>query len=263
MHKGQTMVRDRGNTVKKIGSSQPVISFKPLKIRRAFEEISGEIKQMIFSGALKSGDKLPPEVVLAEQFGVSRPTVREALRRLELSGFIRMQKGTAGGPVVVDSILQSIGNLFLDAYRVKKIRTEELTKARLGIEKVVLENVFEAKNRQGIARIRDAVTSAQNKFGQRSLSFEDMLLFHQRLAEATDNTVLAIVVEALLMTLVARFYSSSRTGAEQAVRNALEAHERIICAIEQGDEPTAWTELEKDILQIDSLYKSCTARRLR
>jgi len=261
MHEGQMGVRDRGIKLKKLGSNQPTVSFKPLKIRRAFEEISGEIKQMIFSGALKSGDKLPSEVVLAEQFGVSRPTVREALRRLELSGFIRMQKGTSGGPMVVDSILKSIGDLFVDAYRVKKIRTEELTKARLGIEKVILKSVFEAGNPEGIAGIRDAVTSAQKKLEQGCISFEDMLLFHQRLAEATSNTVFSIVVEALLMTLVGRFYSSSRAGAERAVRNALAAHERIICAIEQGDESAASAELEKDILQIDSLYKGRITRK--
>ena len=257
MRRGVTRVSDRGNAVKETGlSNQSDISFKPLKIRRAFEEISGEIKRLIFSGALKRGDRLPPEVVLAGQFGVSRPTVREALRRLELSGFIRMQKGTSGGPVVVDTILNSIGNLFLDAFQVKKVRADELTKARLSIEKVVLKEVFKTKNRVAIAGIREAVTTAQKKLEQGSLVFEDMLTFHKRLAEATENTVFVIVVEALLMTLVAHFHVSTSVGIGQTVRTALKTHEHIIDAIEQGDESRALTELEKDILQIDAVYRN-------
>ena len=248
---------DRGNVVKKTRSSdEPSISFKPLKIRRAFEEISGEIKRMIFSGALKRGDKLPSEIALAGQFGVSRPTVREALRRLEVSGFIRMQKGTSGGPVVVDTILNSIGNLFLDAFQVKQIRPDELTKARLSIEKVVLKEVFEAGNREGIVRIRAAVTMTQRKLEEGTLRFEDMHLFHKRLAEATNNTIFGIVVEALLMTITAHFHSGLNDKIGQTLRAALvKTHEGIIDAIEQGDESRALIELEKDILQIDAVYR--------
>ena len=95
--------------------------FRPIKLRRAFDEISGEIKRLIFKGILKPGDRLPSESELASHFGVGRQTIREALRLLELSGFISMQKGGAGGPLVVDTILNTISNSFLDAFQMGRI----------------------------------------------------------------------------------------------------------------------------------------------
>jgi len=236
----------------------PNILFKPLKTRRAFEEISAEIKRMMFSGALKPGDKLPSEIALAAQFGVSRQTVREALRRLESTGFILMQKGASGGPLVVDTTLNSIGDLFLDAFLLKTIRTEELTKARLNIEKIVLKTVFEVGNKEAISAIRQSVTNAQKKLEQGSRAFEDNLIFHKRLAQATENTVLVIVVEAM-MAVVAHFHRVLRIRIG-TIRGACKAHERIIQAIENGDEPGAETALEKDILQIDGVYNKLIKR---
>lgn len=66
--------------------------FTPVKSKRTFEEVSSKIKNLIFDGTLKPGDRLPSESELAVQFGVGRQTLREALRILELSGFIFMRK---------------------------------------------------------------------------------------------------------------------------------------------------------------------------
>ena len=62
--------------------------FTPLKGKRAFEEVSSQIKKLVFEGVLKPGDRLPSETELAVRFNVGRQTIREALRILELSGFI-------------------------------------------------------------------------------------------------------------------------------------------------------------------------------
>jgi len=105
--------------------------FPRIKPRRAFEEISKEIKQMIFSGVLKPGSRLPSETELASQFGVGRQTIREALRLLELSGFIGTQTKGAGGPVVVNTILNTIGNSFMDLFRMKQITIGQVTSARV------------------------------------------------------------------------------------------------------------------------------------
>ena len=78
--------------------------FSPIKSKRTFEEVSGKIKTLIFDGVLKPGDRLPSEIELARQFMVSRQTIREALRILELSGFIKVQKGGSGGPLIKDTI---------------------------------------------------------------------------------------------------------------------------------------------------------------
>ncbi|OPY61122.1 MAG: Pyruvate dehydrogenase complex repressor [Syntrophorhabdaceae bacterium PtaU1.Bin034] len=228
--------------------------FTPLRPKRAFEEISAEIKRLIFSGVLKPGDRLPSEAELAGQFGVSRQTLREALRRLELSGFIATQKGAYGGPLIVDTILVSMGELFVDAFQARKITTDELTKARLDIEKMVLTNIFEVKDRESIAVIREKVDETTKKLEQGIRCFEDNIQFHRLLAGATKNSVFVILMESM-MTVVAHFHSVLKMDMK-TIRNAHRAHERILQAIESGDEQRAQEELKKDILNVDRTYRS-------
>jgi GntR family transcriptional regulator, transcriptional repressor for pyruvate dehydrogenase complex len=252
---------DEGKTKRGVGlEKRSSVTFAPLKPRRAFEEISTEIKRMIFSGTLKPGEGLPSETQLAGQFGVSRHTVREALRRLELSGFIVVQKGASGGPVVVDTILTSISDLFLDAFQLKRMTTTDLTRARLDIERMVLKNVFEQNDKKAIAIIRGALEETRRKLDLGIRVFEDNMEFHKLLAGATGNYVYVILVESL-MTVVAHFHSILRIG-RRTIRSGYEFHQRILDAIENDDQATAQAELEKDILEVDHTYENVQKRSL-
>ena len=68
--------------------------FEPLNQERTFESIVKQIKEAIFAGKLKEGDKLPTERELARQFGVSRAAVRSAVLSLEQSGLLKIRKGS-------------------------------------------------------------------------------------------------------------------------------------------------------------------------
>jgi GntR family transcriptional regulator, transcriptional repressor for pyruvate dehydrogenase complex len=234
------------------------VIFAPLKPKRAFEEISAEIKSMIFSGTLRPGEGLPSETQLAGQFGVSRHTVREALRRLELSGFIVVQKGASGGPVVVDTILTSISDLFLDAFQLKRMTTDDLTRARLDIEEMVLKNVFDQDDKEAIDAIGEALEETRKKLDRGIRVFEDNLEFHRLLARATGNYVYVILMESL-MTVVAHFHSILRIG-RRTIRSGHEFHQRILDAIRKGDRAAAFAELEKDILEVDHTYRNVQQR---
>ncbi len=77
------------------------------KIKRSgnlYEDVVKEIKVAILSGRYGSGAPLPSETQLAEQFGVSRPVVREALRYLQSSGFVEIRRGTKGGAYILDTL---------------------------------------------------------------------------------------------------------------------------------------------------------------
>ena len=76
------------------------VEFRAIRSARAFEEIAGQIRAELAAGRLKVGSRLPSERALSEQFGVSRNTLREALRSLEHGGLIRLQKGAAGGAFI-------------------------------------------------------------------------------------------------------------------------------------------------------------------
>ena len=74
------------------------VEFEPRQTKRAFEHIVEQIRNRIYKGLLKPGDRLPSERELAEQFHTARLPVREAFRVLEESGLIHIKKGKMGGP---------------------------------------------------------------------------------------------------------------------------------------------------------------------
>ena len=100
--------------------------FKPIKQLRVSEEVAEQLKQSILPGHFKSGEKLPAERDLAEEFQVSRVAIREALRKLENAGFIVTRQGATGGAYVTDLTFEYLVSAFLDLFLADKISIPEL-----------------------------------------------------------------------------------------------------------------------------------------
>jgi GntR family transcriptional regulator, transcriptional repressor for pyruvate dehydrogenase complex len=108
--------------------------FKPIRQVRVSEEVLSQLKEAILRGRFKAGDKLPSERELTEEFRVSRVGVREALRALELSGFVVTRQGPAGGAFVTELNFERVGTAFLDLFLVNKLSIPELAQVRCHIE---------------------------------------------------------------------------------------------------------------------------------
>ncbi len=98
-----------------------------------------QLKEAILVGAFKSGDKLPSERELTMQFQVSRGVIREAIRALELSGFVVMRQGPAGGAFVTDLSFSQVGNAFLDLFLANKVSMAEVAQVRSHVEPKVAQ----------------------------------------------------------------------------------------------------------------------------
>ncbi len=240
--------------------------FSPIKSKRTFEEVSANIKRLIFDGVLKPGDRLPSEIELAHQFTVSRQTIREALRILELSGFITVQKGGSGGPLIKDTILNTISDLFLDAFRMEKISIEELTVARLEIEKMVLNHVMDNLTDLDIKDLRQNVAAAQGKIEENMTANEENIEFHNLLAKASKNHVFVIVVgsiAAVLRNLLSRLSpdvgaTGDPGGYDESILmsgNAVRYHEDILNAIVEERRDDAIQFLEQHLIEVSNRLK--------
>ena len=228
--------------------------FSPIKPKRAFEVICDEIKRLIFTGTLKPGDRLPTELELTSQFNVSRQTVREALRLLETTGFINMQKGGTGGPLIVDTILNTISNSFLDAFQMRKISIDELTAARIEIEKMVLKAVLARDDRDYIGALEENVAQARKLLMKKVEPFRENMEFHMLLARASNNYIFVIMVEALL-AVTADIRSRLSSGLELDTEAVL-GHEKILQAIRKRDSGKALTAMEKHLTENAVLKKA-------
>jgi DNA-binding FadR family transcriptional regulator len=228
---------------------KPETLFKPIRIERTFEQVSTKIKSLIFKGILKPGDKLPSETELARQFDVGRQTIREALRILELSGFLTIQRGATGGPIISDTISDAINNSFLDAIQMKTVTIDELTVARLEIEKVVLSHAINNADSSDIEHLRENVLKAKEKVEGNVQAFSENVEFHRLLAQTSKNHVF-VLVEGAIMAVVADFLSRLEPDLEKS-KQVVDSHEDILSAIIKQESEEALSLLEKHLLDIE------------
>jgi DNA-binding FadR family transcriptional regulator len=183
-------------------TEQAPIQFGPIKSARLFEEICAQIRAQLSNGAIGPGDKLPAERDLAEQFGVSRSAVREALRALEVSGLIELRKGVKGGAFLLAEsapLTQSFENM-LDLGR---ISMHDFTEARILITEVITRLACERgrkKDFDAIARNIDRLEKAI-EIGE---GYKDIALvtdFYDLLAVATGNQTLRFLSHGIAQLL--------------------------------------------------------------
>jgi DNA-binding FadR family transcriptional regulator len=238
-------------------SKSTEILFAPIRGKRTFEEVSAEIKRMIFKGILKPGDKLPPESQLARRFNVGRQTVRESLRILELSGFITIKKGSVGGPIIQDTILNTISNSLFDALQMGRIKPTDVTIARLEIEKIVLNYAINNVDDSDIKSLQDNIDQAKIKLQTNISPFIDNVDFHRLLARASRNHVFVVVMFSIYAFIV-DFVSRLEPEIELS-RTVIPMHQKILNAIIRKDNKKAITWLEKEILETAKRFERLSA----
>src|ERR1700694_565166 len=181
------------------GASTGPVQFRPIRTRRAFEEICERIREQLALGVLKPGDKLPPERDLAQQLGVSRNVLREALRTLEMAGVLRLQKGVKGGAFVQEGDTSRMNDVMRDMLSLGTISVRELSEARIHVLDLVVRlacaNARQADFEALEANIeRTELATAEGPLLDR---VECSREFYKLLAMATRNKVIAMIVDSV------------------------------------------------------------------
>jgi DNA-binding FadR family transcriptional regulator len=214
---------------------------RQIRPQRAAELVAADIRGRILSGELDEG--LPTEMVLLDEFSVSRPTLREALRILETEGLVRTRRGKQGGAVVsrptVDTAAYHLG-LVLQSVSVD---LNDLAKARHLLEPLCVSLAAQRPDREKIAAELEAlVDESEELIGDGAAFTASLLQFHEALVKACRNETLQILVG----TVERVWDSQERAWAQEATergdypdkegqRHALESHRRIARRIGKGD----------------------------
>src|SRR5882757_10369397 len=117
--------------------------FKVVSSSRISQSIVEQVKVLIRQGRLTPGDRLPPERDLCERFGVSRVTVREALRMLESAGLVEIRVGARGGAFVTAPSSNRVGEGLADLLTLSVISAADVTEVRLVLEVGIVPLVCE------------------------------------------------------------------------------------------------------------------------
>lgn len=161
--------------------------FQPIKPKKVSEQISEQIRTSILAGEFVPGSKLPPERELAEQFGVSRPSVREALNMLSASGLVSSYQG--GGTVVLSLVETTAGNPLTELIRLQQERALDVIEVRKGMESWTAWHAAQRALPEDIRRLEEIVTGMEHNL-ETALPSEDLdANFHIVIARATHNIV--------------------------------------------------------------------------
>jgi GntR family transcriptional regulator, transcriptional repressor for pyruvate dehydrogenase complex len=227
--------------------------FERRRVYKTYEQIVRHIREAISTGELRAGDKLPPEPELAHQFGVSRPTVREALKVLEALNVLESSTGPRGGTFVKQ----------LDSLAVAKHLKESLT-LLLDVNGVTLEELYEARYaieirtaRRAAERRTDADLEALSRIIEEdNLKDSDSIIsdisFHRAVAEASKNRMLSLFISSIHMIVRSL---AERCIMPEAKQISQRQHQAIYQAILQQDGSLAEERMREHMRFASEVYR--------
>jgi GntR family transcriptional regulator, transcriptional repressor for pyruvate dehydrogenase complex len=218
---------------------------EPPRIPRMAEIVAARLRHRIINGELDDGDELPREADLLEEFGVSRPSLREAIRILETEGLLRIRRGKIGGGIVKRPTPSSAAYHLGLSLQSNGTTLDDVAAARSVLEPVcagLIAALPKAKRAKVIKQLSDLVDENERALGESYEFTSTALSFHAAVVELCDNTTIMILTSAL----EAVWSSQERQWAEQATaeggypnrryqREVLKAHRRIITFMSDGD----------------------------
>jgi GntR family transcriptional regulator, transcriptional repressor for pyruvate dehydrogenase complex len=217
--------------------AQPSIRLSPMQVPKASDVLATELRERILSGEYPEGTPLPPERELVVQTQMSRTTVREALRILEVQGLIRIKAGRSGGAFVQHPGEDSVADSLELLIRGRQIRLTSVHETREAIEpscaRLAARNRLPADLRR-LEAANDALAASENLDG----FLEANVDWHVAVASASHNEILTGIMIALSRAI----YTATRTEGfvNDEVRTiTVRAHRSVTRAIKERDEDAA------------------------
>jgi GntR family transcriptional repressor for pyruvate dehydrogenase complex len=242
-------------------SFQPVHAHSYARVRLS-DVVSGQIRELISNGTLLPGQRLPAERDLAEQLNVSRPSLREALIRLESDGFIRA--AGRGGFVVSDVTALLVSHPLAALLEQQPNASADVLELRHGLETLSTAYAAERATDADIARIAAAFDALQTAVADKSTRIaEKDAAFHLAIADATHNVALTHVMHGLDELVRESMLTSHRLVDydDEVEANLMTQHRAIFDAIVARDPARARECAGAHLDYVRTLYAGFAAKR--
>ena len=233
--------------------------FKPVRLSRVSDEVTEQLKESILLGHFKAGDRLPSERELSDDFQVSRVAIREAVRRLENSGFITTRQGAAGGAYVTDLTFDRLGDAFLDLFLAEKLSIPELYQVRLLIEPEIARLAASRITPEYAGKLKDLLKAEELPTTSLREDIERKTALHYLLTEMSGNRFFEALVRSVMGV------TTKVIEAVQPDANALHPtgmHRPIVEAVLAGDSDRAASvmrehaiEFGERLIEMERIYR--------
>jgi len=206
--------------------------------------IADELRSAILAGELSEGDSLGQELALVERFGVSRPSLREALRILEAEGLITVVRGVRGGVVVREPDERTTARSAAMLLQARNVSLADVSEARALLEPLAARAIASKRNRKTIVKQLGKLIDAQEAaLGDPEAFGAANAAFHEQLVELAGNQTLGILAEMLheiVARAVAAVSDAADAGTSRTVRErGIRSQRRLLALLEEGDAAAA------------------------
>jgi DNA-binding FadR family transcriptional regulator len=200
---------------------------------RASSDVIAQIRRAILSGQYRPGDRLPTEREMAQQFGVSRVTVRDALRALEANGLVRVKVGGQGGPYVSEPDIALLSDSFGTHLQLRGTTFEELAEARQALETTAAVLAARRATSDDLTALKAALQGPIQP-PQSSNTASTSLDFHTALVIAAHNRALLAMFRAT-RALIQQAFDTLHAQQPDMAEAARRAHTELYAAITEQD----------------------------
>jgi GntR family transcriptional repressor for pyruvate dehydrogenase complex len=221
--------------------------YKVVRSSRLYEQIVQQVEESIRKGAMKPGDQLPPERELAQQFGVSRTAVREAVKALREKGHVEAYPGR--GTFITDGTSHAIKQSLDRMIRIGQPEGSGfLAEVREILEPEIASLAAVRADAQGIAAMREPITVMDQARNDSDAFIEADLDFHLALAEAAANPLILSLIDSIVGLL--REQRMRIFLVEGGPERGQYHHKRILEAIEHHDPVGAREAMKAHLRQV-------------
>jgi GntR family transcriptional repressor for pyruvate dehydrogenase complex len=236
---------DRGNSAGKARRILAAVSpddrgrtqadlFVPVVGGRISDAITEQIRSAILQRKLQPGDRLPNERELAERFGVSRVTVRDALRTLEAGGLLEIRVGASGGPFVTAPSTNMVGRGISHMLALSEVDGDEIAEARVILELGTVSLAVERATEEDVEELRALCAAATDALAAGDYDTQLSRDFHAALAHAAHNRAIEMVTATFAGPL-SMHPVREREPADWSHERTVEQHLELVDAIEARD----------------------------
>lgn len=222
--------------------------FEIVRRNKVYEEVAKQIERLILK-KLKPGDKLPSERELAEMLQVSRSSIRDAIRGLELMGLVEPRQGA--GTIVRERSGQSLITPFANSLTHRRELVTELLDFRKMLEPPLAARAATHASPEEIAEMEEILQRQEEKQSQGEFAIAEDSEFHYSIALASGNSVVLKVIDTLMDLLRdTREYSLQVEGRPP---KSLAGHRRILAAIKRHDAEAAKAAMRRHIEDVEEI----------
>jgi len=222
--------------------------FDVVRRNKVYEEVAQQIERLILK-KLRPGDKLPSERELAEMLRVSRSSIRDAIRGLELKGLVEPRQGA--GTIVCEVSADALANPFANALKRRRELVSELLDFRKMLEPPLAARAATHASADEVAEMEEILRRQEQRHAQGDAAVSEDAEFHYSIALAADNSVVLKVLDIIMDLL--RDTRERSLQVQGRPQKSLAGHRRILAAIKRHDAEAAKAAMRHHIEDVEEI----------